>query len=633
MNSKTPTPAQIFSATGDAWRHTGANATAFVVPMCEMMAALKLAKSDGKHGVRFPSAELTLADWHALRHRTQEALALPAYDGRAAEIERWPGLMEQCRRIVEPITPLLLSKDAGPFVLDLVRDMARNRASVFMISWLLQWTPDFLEPLVSHLIKAAKPSDLYVPFESSGWLPLMLAARGHRVFSDIQNAEVAYLIQLLAFLGDWDLTVRVGDALHAPGFVDGERLRQFPASIAVLSFGLRLRDGGEFDHFGRFPIRLLYGEGRQIAHMLAQTKGVVLAVAPEGFLFRTAGGERDYKEMLVRSGVLRAVIRLPRDAFAPAASIQTSLLVLDNQPSGEREVTFIDASFDLGQKSRTKAGGQEAAVKQVVSLLSKKVRDASVAHVGYAEIAAQDFNISVDRYVRSDDELAVEQLISAANSVELGDIAEIMRPQSVGAETGGEGRTFAEVALGDIDTDGSIKEPAKVVTVDERSVGKVLRQTLQPGDVLLSIRGRIGAVAIVPGAAAAENGWLASQAFAVLRLRPTSPLSPVALHRFLASPIGQQLLKSLTTGTTVPMVSMGDVKKLKVLVPTAAELRRIEREAAAMADLRTQIRVLDAKLSAVVSTAWPMNDAMTALLPAVLTEAERVEERKGRRAR
>ncbi len=110
-----------------------------------------------------------------------------------------------------------------------------------------------------------------------------------------------------------------------------------------------------------------------------------------------------------------------------------------------------------------------------------------MACVGYNEIAAQGFNISVDRYVRTDAEVAVEQLIGKGESVELGDIAEIMRPQSFAGDASSEGRSFAEVALGDIEVDGSIKTPAKRVTVDERSVGKSLGTDLSERKMTLPL--------------------------------------------------------------------------------------------------------------------------------------------------
>ena len=192
------------------------------------------------------------------------------------------------------------------------------------------------------------------------------------------------------------------------------------------------------------------------------------------------------------------------------------------------------------------------------------------------DIAAKESNISVDRYVRSEEEQKVERVLGAAKTVELNDIADIIRPQSFPTDQIEQTQTFAEVGLQDIQSDGSITQPAKIVEIDDRSFGKIIRQRLEPGDVLLSARGRIGAVGIVPEIKAQESmaGWLASQAFVILRLRETSPIKPLTLYRYLASPLGRGLLQSLSTGATVPMVSMGDVKKLRIIIPTDENKRK-----------------------------------------------------------
>jgi hypothetical protein len=206
-------------------------------------------------------------------------------------------------------------------------------------------------------------------------------------------------------------------------------------------------------------------------------------------------------------------------------------------------------------------------------------------------------DISVDRYVRSDEAQRVAEVIDSAQAVvALNDIAEIIRPQSFPSEGGDRVARFAEVGLQDIEPDGQIRRPAKRTEIDEAIIGRILKQWLAPGDVLVSVRGRIGAVGMVQEAEPDEEvaGWLASQAFVVVRLRETSLVSQLTLYRYLASPLGQGLLQSLSTGTTVPMVSMGDMKRLRIMVPTAKEQREIEAQYARLRKLRDQIRKLEA---------------------------------------
>ena len=308
-----------------------------------------------------------------------------------------------------------------------------------------------------------------------------------------------------------------------------------------------------------------------MAHLVAQTRGRVVVIVPEGLLFRTTGGERDYKEHLIRHGLLAAIVRLPRNAFAPYANVQTSILLLDTDGSPNREVFFVDATNSLS------GNRLDDVVEQLVEVIRRRRITSISAIASYKEIANQEFNISVDRYVRSEEEQRVERVLEAVKTVEINDIAEIIRPQSFPSEQAEPGPTFAEVGLQDIQPDGSITQPTKLVKIADRSFAKIIRQSLEPGDVLLSIRGRIGAVGIVADIDTKEGivGWLASQAFVILRLRGTSPIRPLTLYRYLASPLGQGLLQSLSpTGTAVPMIAIGDIKKFRIIVPTASRTKR-----------------------------------------------------------
>jgi type I restriction-modification system DNA methylase subunit len=357
-------------------------------------------------------------------------------------------------------------------------------------------------------------------------------------------------------------------------------------------------------------MRFIYGEAQQLAHLLAHTDGRAAVVMPEGFLFRTTGAERDYKAQLLRRGVLSAVIRLPRSAFSPYANVQTSLLLFETQGTGKGDVMFVDAAEVLARKQARRKGieGPEAPVQQVAATVRARKATPNSAVATYEDIASNDFNISVDRYVRTEDEQRIAHLLDKANTVELIDIAEIVRPQSFPPAETEHTHTFAEVGLQDVKPDGSILRPTKLIQIDDSSLGRVMRQKLEPGDVLVSVRGRIGSVGIVPAIETGETPihWLTSQAFVVVRLRNTSPIDSLALYRYLASPLGQGLLQSLNTGTTVPMISMGDLKRLRIMVPTAEERRDIERQYEKLLKLKSQITQLERLAEELNAASWPM---------------------------
>lgn len=69
----------------------------------------------------------------------------------------------------------------------------------------------------------------------------------------------------------------------------------------------------------------------------------------------------------------------------------------------------------------------------------------------------------------------------------------------------------------------------------------------------------------------------------------------------------QGLLKSLSSGTTVPSLQMGDVRKLRVIVPTIEEEQAIERQHDKILKLRKQITDLEKLADELSKTAWPMS--------------------------
>jgi type I restriction enzyme S subunit len=100
---------------------------------------------------------------------------------------------------------------------------------------------------------------------------------------------------------------------------------------------------------------------------------------------------------------------------------------------------------------------------------------------------------------------------------------------------------------------------------------KYRRASLRPGDVILSIVGSIGKVALVPPSLDGANITQSSA-----RLRPRAG---VVESRYLAallrSPIARSLYDEATLGTGVPRLNIGDIRAMRVPIAPLAEQRRI----------------------------------------------------------
>lgn len=97
------------------------------------------------------------------------------------------------------------------------------------------------------------------------------------------------------------------------------------------------------------------------------------------------------------------------------------------------------------------------------------------------------------------------------------------------------------------------------------------RSTLKAGDVILSIVGSIGKVAIVPPVLEGAN---ITQSSARLRPRPGFVTSEF-LAWFLRSPLAKRQFDEVELGTGVPRLNIGDIRRLVMPVAPVAEQRRI----------------------------------------------------------
>ncbi len=99
---------------------------------------------------------------------------------------------------------------------------------------------------------------------------------------------------------------------------------------------------------------------------------------------------------------------------------------------------------------------------------------------------------------------------------------------------------------------------------------KYKRSALRPGDVLVSIRGTYGRVAIVPPELVGAN---ITQDTA--RISPGEGILPAFLAAYLGSEPAQRFLRGAARGVAVKGVNIGDLRRLPVPVPSLQEQHRL----------------------------------------------------------
>lgn len=150
------------------------------------------------------------------------------------------------------------------------------------------------------------------------------------------------------------------------------------------------------------------------------------------------------------------------------------------------------------------------------------------------------------------------------------------------------------------------------------------RARLKPGDILLSIRGTVGRVVMVPMALEGAN---ITQDTARLTIQGAMDSSFVAW--LLRSPAVQKRMQNAVKGVAVRGINIGDVRALQIAVPPLDEQREVVRRIEAMFSLadRLQARYANAKAQVDRLTQSVLAKAFRGEL--VRTEAE-LAKREGR---
>lgn len=276
------------------------------------------------------------------------------------------------------------------------------------------YTPSELSQLLARLMEPARGETISDPCCGTGSLLIACSqfarARsgqgGCDLFGQEKNGSTWALAKMNMVLhGETHHQLEWGDTLRDPKLLDASGgLRRF--DVAVSSPPFSLRDWGhemaERDVHQRYrrgvPPRMA-GDYAFISHMvetLAPETGRMAAVVTLGVLFRT-GAERQIREQLVRENLIDAVIALPTKMFAHTA-IPVAILVLRKRKADDG-VIFIDAS-DTYQHGKTRNVLRESDLSMIEDIYRRRQDVERYARlVDPGEIAANDFNLSVARYV------------------------------------------------------------------------------------------------------------------------------------------------------------------------------------------------------------------------------------------
>jgi type I restriction enzyme M protein len=398
---------------------------------------------------------------------------------------------------------------------------------------------------------------------------------------------------------------------------------QWPVAIAAPPWGERTRELLIDDPWLPpspldCPSAIRDSEARRVFAAHQRCSGTTYALVSAGIGFRTSRDLEFFREELVRKNWLDAVVALPAGAMG-GTRVEGLLLVLKQDRRVEAPIQMV-AAHELLTTGKEKSAGQDwdlTGVKKLAQLLHDRSESSHARLITAEELESNGFSFQVSRYLHSEGDLMLQRYLDSRTTVQLGDLAEIKRPvASLGREED-DGIEVREVTPGDIDESGQLRQGSKRIRLPEAALAKGRQQLLEPGDVLLSIKGGLGRVAVVQDL---EHPTVPGQAFCVVRLRPNAPLTPAALVQYLRSAVGQTLLNKAGQGTAVAFVPMGEVKSLPVVIPHLSELQRAEALEQESLALSREVNELSRRLQRLSRQGW-LDDIPPALLAGAQGEA------------
>ena len=500
---------------------------------------------------------------------------------------------------------LFLAGDEGSRLSSLGEIMERGRSTG--IVWLDQRAAAAFVDLLGEM------ASLRCAFAPSAMPALEAALRAKREgralavrFIDI-NLEFCDFVRLAAAAIGVEVEVIAGHPLER---LDGDG---FEAELCMPHFGADIRDRAglpksTLDRLGAAEKGRLRYEPVAMADALVhapQARTVFSFTA--GALFRMVGIEATAREEMIDSGRISAVCGVPPGMIYDTTGITTCVVVLEPEGNRYEAIRFIDLADDRfatrsarGRFELRKGAPWGEAITGDIGGEAGWARD-----VPLGEVRAQGSILAVERYLRTDASKALEAFFDDHDTSPLEDVVELVRPRAVQKSDDGE-HVIREASPGDVAETGYLARPPRETRLARGAMRHARNQRLQSGDVILSIKGTIGRVGIVPDEAPGpeEDGfWTAGQSLVILR--PRGKIAPEVLYEYLTDARVQDHIASLAGGAVIQSITAKDLAALRIPVPAKAEQDRVVRAFTARQDRYAEIARIHREIEAERANTWP----------------------------
>jgi len=289
------------------------------------------------------------------------------------------------------------------------------------------YTPQQVSKVLAQLVTIGKTKlkSVYDPTCGSGSLLLRVAKEVKEVsafYGQESNPTTYNLCRMNMIMHDIHykkFDIKNEDTLERPQHFD----LRFEAIVANPPFSAEWSASPLFMSDDRYaPYGRLAPKGTAdfafVQHMIHQLadNGTMACVLPHGVLFR-GGAEGHIREYLIKDkNYLDAVIGLPANVFY-GTGIPTCILILKKKREHKDNVLFIDASQHF-EKVKTQNVMRAEDIAKIVSTYKKRSNEDKYSHTALlSEIAENDYNLNIPRYVDTFEEEEAVSLKTVAKEL------------------------------------------------------------------------------------------------------------------------------------------------------------------------------------------------------------------------
>jgi len=270
------------------------------------------------------------------------------------------------------------------------------------------YTPQEVSEILARIVTSGKKElrSVYDPACGSGSLLLRIGqhAQVDRYFGQEMNNTTYNLARMNMILHDVhysDFDIQQEDTLEHPQHSE----YRFEAVVANPPFSakwsanaIHLSDE-RFAQYGKLA-PASKADYAFIQHMIYQLddNGTLAVVMPHGVLFRGAAEGHIRRFLIEQKNYLDAVVGLPANLFF-GTSIPACILVFKKCRVAEKDVLFIDASKHFA-KGKNQNRLREEDIDKIITTYQQRTSEDKYSHIAaLSEIADNDYNLNIPRYV------------------------------------------------------------------------------------------------------------------------------------------------------------------------------------------------------------------------------------------